>query len=78
MKNLNEVVNHDMEQLNNWLSANKISVNVEITELVISKSPRIVLSDEIKVKLTGKRLYPSNSVKSLGVKMMNFYTDRIK
>ena len=54
MKNLNEVVNHDMEQLNNWLSANKISVNVEITELVISKSPRIVLSDEIKVKLTGK------------------------
>ena len=78
MKNLNEVVNHDMEQLNNWLSANKISVNVEITELVISKSPRIVLSDEIKVKLTGKRLYPSNSVKSLGVKMINFYTDRIK
>ena len=78
MKNLNEVVNHDMKQLNNWLSANKISVNVEITELVISKSPRIVLSDEIKVKLTGKRLYPSNSVKSLGVKMMNFYTDRIK
>ena len=78
MKNLNEVVNHDMEKLNNWLSANKISVNVEITELVISKSPRIVLSDEIKVKLTGKRLYPSNSVKSLGVKMINFYTDRIK
>ena len=78
MKNLNEVVNHDMEQLNNWLSANKISVNVEITELVISKSPRIVLSDEIKVKLTGKRLYPSNSVKSLRVKMINFYTDRIK
>ena len=45
MKNLNEVVNHDMKQLNNWLSANKISVNVKRTELVISKSPRIVLSD---------------------------------
>ena len=67
-----------MKQLNNWLSANKISVNVEITELVISKPPRIVLSDEIKVKLTGKRLYPSNSVKSLGVNMINFYTDMIK
>ena len=63
MKNLNEVVNHDMEQLNNWLSANKISLNVEKTELVIFKSPRKVLSDEIKIKLTGKRLYPSNCIK---------------
>ena len=72
MKNLNEVVNHDMEQLNNWLSANKISLNVEKTELVIFKSPRKVLSDEIKIKLTGKRLYPSNSVKYLGVRIDKF------
>ena len=61
-----------MKQLNNWLSANKISLNVEKTELVIFKSPRKVLSDEIKVKLTGKRLYPSNSVKYLGVKIAKF------
>ena len=37
-----------MKQLNNWLSANKISLNVEKTELVIFKSPRKILSDEIK------------------------------
>ena len=72
MKNLNKLVNHDMKQLNNWLSANKISLNVEKTELVIFKSPRKVLSDEIKIKLTGKRLYPSNSVKYLGVRIDNF------
>ena len=58
-----------MKQLNNWLSANKISLNVEKTELVIFKSPRKVLSDEIKIKLTGKRLYPSNSVKYLGLRI---------
>ena len=58
MKNLNKLVYHDMKQLNNWLSANKISLNVEKTELVIFKSPRKVLSDKIKIKLTGKRLYP--------------------
>ena len=72
MKNLNEVVNHDMEQLNNWLSANKISLNVEKTGLVIFESPRKALSDEIKIKLTGKRLYPSNSVKYLGVRIDKF------
>ena len=61
-----------MKQLNNWLSANKISLNVEKTELVIFKSPRKVLSNEIKMKLTGKRLYPSYSVKYFGVRIDKF------
>ena len=61
-----------MKQLNNWLSANKTSLNVEKTELVFFKSPRKVLSNEIKIKLTGKRLYPSNSVKYLGVRIDKF------
>ena len=55
-KNLNKPVNHDMKQLNNWLSANYISLNVEKTELVIFKFPRKVISDEVKITLTGRRL----------------------
>ena len=39
VKNLNKLVNRDMKQLNNCLSANKILLNVEKTELVIFKSP---------------------------------------
>ena len=31
VKNLNELVNRGIKHLNNWLSANKISVNVEKT-----------------------------------------------
>ena len=65
VKNLNKLVNGDMKHLNNWLSANKISLNVEKTELVIFKSPRKVLLDETKIKLSGKSLYPSNSSKPL-------------
>ena len=61
-----------MKQLNNWLSANKTSLNVEKTELVIFKSPRKVLSDEIKIKLSRKRLYLSNSVKYIGVRIDKF------
>ena len=57
VKNLNKLVNHDMmKQLNNRLSVNKISLEVEKTELVIFKSPRKALSDEIKIKLTGQIL----------------------
>ena len=43
-----------MKHLNNGLSANKISLNVEKTELVIFKSPRKVLLDEIKRKSAKK------------------------
>ena len=72
VKNLNKPVNHDVKRLNNWLSANKISLNVEKTELVIFKILRKVLSDEIKIKLTGKRLFSSNSVKYLGLRIDKF------
>ena len=72
VKNLIKLVNCDMKHLNNWFSVNKISLNVGKTELVIFKSLRKVLLDEIKIKLSGKRLYPSNSVKYLGIKIDRF------
>ena len=78
VKNLNKVANPDIKQLNNRSSANKISLNVEKTELVIFKSPRKVLSDEIKIKLTRKMFYPSNSVKYLGVRIDKFLPGHIQ
>ena len=60
VRNLNKLANSDFKQLNNWLNAKKISFNVEKTEIVIFKSPIKVLSDEIKINLTGQRLYPSS------------------
>ena len=54
-----------MKHLNSRLSANKISLNIEKTELVIFKSPTKVILDEIKIKLSGKRLHPSNAIKYL-------------
>ena len=38
-----------MKHLNDWLSTNKICLNVEKTELVIFKSPRKILPTEIKI-----------------------------
>ena len=61
-----------MKHLNNWLSTNKISHNAENTELVIFKSPRKVFPDEIKIKLDGKIIYPSNSGKYLVIRIDRF------
>ena len=57
-----------MRRFNNWLSENKISLNVEKTEQIIFRSPRKVLCDAMKIILDGKRLYPC------GVKVVDSYT----
>ena len=68
-KKLNRLVNLDMKHLSVWLNANKISLNVQKTELVIFKQKRKILDHKIKIKLNRKRLYPTPSVKYLGVKI---------
>ena len=66
---LNKHVNLDLKYLTYWLNANKISLNVKKTELVIFKRQRKELDSPIKVKLSRKRLYISKSVKCLDIKI---------
>ena len=65
---LNKLANLDLKNLTYWLNANKIALNVKKTELVIFKHQRKKLDSPIKIKLNCKRLYPSKSVKYLGIK----------
>ena len=69
IKKLNKLVNADLKRLVNWLNANKISLNVKKTEMVIFKSKQKKLEGDLKIKLCGKRLYPTESVKYLDVKI---------
>ena len=69
IKKLSKLVNADLKHLLNWLNANKISPNVKKTEMIIFKSMQKKLEGDLKIKLCGKRLYPTESVKYLGVKI---------
>ena len=62
-------VNADLKHLVNWLNANKISLNVKKTEMVIFKSKQKKLEGDLKIKLCGKTLYPTESIKYPGVKI---------
>ena len=57
IKKLNKLVNYDLKNLLYWLNANKISLNVKKTELVIFKSKWKQFNGEIKLKLSHKRLF---------------------
>ena len=65
---MNKLVNADLKHLVHWLNANKI-FNVKKTEMVIFKSKQKKFEGDLKIKLCGKRLYPTESVKYLGVKI---------
>ena len=65
IKKLSKLVNTDVKHLVNWLNANKISLNVKRTEMVIFKSDQKKFEGDLKIKLYGKRLYPTESVKYL-------------
>ena len=66
---MNKLVNADLKHLANWLNANKISLNVKKTKMVIFKSKLKKFEGDLKIKLCGKRLYPTESVKYLRVKI---------
>ena len=68
IKKLNKLVNPNLKHLVNWLNANKISLNVKRTEMVIFQSKQRKSEGDLKIKLCGKRLYPTESVKYLGIK----------
>ena len=68
-KQLNKHVNYDLKHIVNWLNANKICLNVSKTELVVFKPLKKSLDHDLCIKLNGKRLYPTSSVKYLGVRI---------
>ena len=69
IKKLNKLINAELKHLANSLNANKISLNVKKTETVIFKSKQKKFEGDLKIKLCGKRLYPTESVKYLGLKI---------
>ena len=68
----NKYVNLDMRNLTDWLNAIKISLNVLKTELVLFKHQRKVIDSKVKIKLSRKRLYPTDSVKYLVLELIKF------
>ena len=62
IKKLDKFVNFNFKNLVYWLRANKISLNVKKTKLIIFKSERKQFDGKIKLKLSCKRHFPTNSV----------------
>ena len=63
-------INEDLKILYQWLQANKISLNRDKTELICFRKNGQKIN-EIKVKINGRRIYPSSSIRYLGLHLDN-------
>ena len=69
IKKLNKLGNIDLKNLLYWLNANNISLTVKRNELAIFKSKRKQFDGEIKLKLSREKLFQTDNIKYLGVKI---------
>ena len=67
LKRIEKCINIDLKRLFKWLCANKISLNVSKTEVVLFRGNHKNINYNIGLKLNGKKLTLSESVKYLGV-----------
>ena len=67
VKRMIKQVNQNSKNLTNWLNANKICLNVIKAEVVLFKLSGKPIDVPLKLKVNGKKLCPTNSVKYLGV-----------
>ena len=56
IKKMNKLVNADLKHLVHLLNANKISLNVKKSEMVIFKSKQKKFKGYLKIKLRGKTM----------------------
>ena len=63
---IRDSLNLDLKSLNNWLMANKISLNPSKTELIVFRKKNVPMPN-LKIKLNGVKLIPKHEIKYLGL-----------
>ena len=69
IKKINKAVNKDLKFLIQWLHANKISLNVAKTEVIIFRRKKKQLDLDLNLKIYGENLQASSYVKYLGLSL---------
>ena len=58
LKLRNKYINHDLKLIVHWLHANRISLNVAKTEIVIFR-PKSKKINKLKLRLNGQKIIPT-------------------
>ena len=67
LKQINRYVNHDLKLFVHWLRANRISVNVDKTEMVIFRPKRKQITKNMNFRISGQKIIFKTKTKYLGL-----------
>ena len=67
MKKINSYINHDLKLIVHWLRANRISLNVDKTEIIIFRPKGKDVTKKLNFRISGQQIYISKQVKYLGL-----------
>ena len=69
LKKLNKTINCDLSNLVQWPRANKISLKVNKTELIIFRSPKKQICKNMNFQLSGQEIEPKHHSLSMNIVM---------
>ena len=67
LQHLEETINRELGEINIWLCANKLSLNIDKTHFVVFHPYQKKLNYAMKIEIDGKTLNQYKSVKYLGI-----------
>ena len=83
LKKINKYINHDLSQIAQWLTANRLSLNTNKTELIIFRPKNKSITKHLNFRINGQKLNEAKQTKYLGIHLdehltWNFQLKQIK
>ena len=69
LKSINKCINHDLKLIVHWLRANRISLNVNKTEIILFRRKSNTISTNMNFPRSGQKIIPTTHTKYLGILM---------
>ena len=69
LKSINRCINHDLKLIVHWLQANRISLNVNKTEIILFRRKNNTISKNMNFCISGQKIIPTTHTRYLGILM---------
>ena len=69
LKSINKCINHDLRLIVHWLRANRISLNVNKTEIVLFRPKNKIICKNMNFRISGQKITPTTHTRYLGILM---------
>ena len=67
LKSINKCIIHDLRLIGHWLRPNRISLNVNKTEIVLFRPKKKIICKNVNFRINGQKVTPTTQTRYLGI-----------